>query len=700
MVEVALMGPHLYCRSPMTKTHFSIPRILAKWFALAFFCCASVGASSTEYIKGVTYFGSAWPINFWNSNLNRLEADFREIKDDGFNAVVLVIPWGEFQPGLDPVRYNEEAYRRLAKVCKAAKGQGHKVFLRVSYLWDMYPGRQLPNMERINALVASDALMPAWQQYLARIGNATKSCAAGSFISWEDFWSIIHLVEVSASEADSARVSRQVGFDAWARKHADKDFLAKYAAAEKRLGAYPVPGRKSPDFRQVYRWFDDQLMDRLLPVVAKNLPFASIEARVDDDPIYDGEKQVGWYSHKKTYKVASSPLLMTYWAPAMGADNRGEVESAKKVVERFAYMQKKISDETSNKIFIEQFLFKDNTPAMSHNAVISPNEVSDFLKSIPGPMLKQTSGYALWGARDYEASTVFNGSFSLGTMDWKFAKDAKVVKSKDGSLAHLPRGASIVQTISSDRDLYRGFAKSTTLRLRASGPGIMTASYAGLTSRVQLGAKETLVNFSFPVAFGKNLDLVIASEDGAIRVTDVQLFNFTQVGDVRDSLGRPGRHLADIQALNRALEGGGAAPSRFEVSDSSFSQIAGVYAPEQEGSRWFAWAGPEVTVSVAARAPTIKVLGHIQPSLFKQAAGCTLDGFVGGAKVVSRTFTVDGPIDFSIPVAKSQIGRSVELKVVSSCVLNPKKQKSGTDERDLSFVLTEISAEDVKPKVP
>jgi hypothetical protein len=33
-------------------------------------------------------------------------------------------------------------------------------------------------------------------------------------------------------------------------------------------------------------------------------------------------------------------------------------------------------------------------------------------------------------------------------------------------------------------------------------------------------------------------------------------------------------------------------------------------------------------------------------------------------------------------------------------VFNPKKQKSGTDERDLSFVLTEISAEDVKPKVP
>ena len=684
----------------MTKTHFSIPRIWAKWFALAFFCCASAGAGATEYIKGVTYFGSAWPINFWNSNLHRSEADFKEIKSDGFNAVVLVIPWGEFQPGVDPIRYNEEAYRRLAKVCQAAKTNGLKVFLRVSYLWDMYPGRQLPNMERTNALIASDALMPAWQQYLARIGTATKDCAAGSFISWEDFWSIIHLVEVAASELESASVSRKVGFDTWSRKHADGDFLAKYAAAEKRLGAYPVPSRKSPDFRQVYRWFDDQLMDRLLPAVAKNLPIASIEARVDDDPIYDGEKFFGWYSHKKTYKVPSSPLVMTYWAPAMGADNRGEEESAKKVVDRFVYMQKKISDDTSNKIFIEQFLFKDNTPAMSHNAVISPNDVSDFLKNVAGPMLKQTSGYALWGARDYDASTVFNGSFSLGTMDWKFAKDAKVVKSKDGFVAHLPQGASIVQTISSDRDLYRGFAKSTTLRLRASGPGVMTASYAGLTNRIQFGAVEGTVNLSFPVAFGTSLDLVIASEDGSIRVTDVQLFNFTQVGDVRDSLGQPGRHLADIRALNKALDNFGAAPSRFEANNSSFSQIAGVYAVEQEGARWFAWAGPEVTVRVAARAPTIKVLGHIQPSLFRQAGGCTLDGFVGGAKVVSRTFTVDGPIEWSIPIVKSQIGKSVDFKILSNCVVNPKKQKSGSDERNLSFVLTEISSEDVKPHAP
>jgi len=40
------------------------------------------------------------------------------------------------------------------------------------------------------------------------------------------------------------------------------------------------------------------------------------------------------------------------------------------------------------------------------------------------------------------------------------------------------------------------------------------------------------------------------------------------------------------------------------------------------------------------------------------------------------------------------------LKILSTCAVNPKHQKSGTDERNLSFVLTEISAEDVKPKVP
>ena len=57
--------------------------------------CALLGyAWRPAYIKAFTYFGDAWPLNYWNSNLNHADADFKEAKADGFNAVILVVPWG------------------------------------------------------------------------------------------------------------------------------------------------------------------------------------------------------------------------------------------------------------------------------------------------------------------------------------------------------------------------------------------------------------------------------------------------------------------------------------------------------------------------------------------------------------------------------------------------------------------------------
>jgi hypothetical protein len=663
--------------------------------ATIFIIAVPFQAVSSEYIKAVTYFGSAWPANYWNSNISGATSDFRELRTDGFNSVVLVVPWGEFQPGLDPIRYNEDAYKRLTKVCKAAKREGLDVFMRVSYLWDMYPGRQLPNRERINALVSGDTLMPAWQQYLMRIGAATKECARGSFISWEDFWPIIELASRTGTEMETAALSRQIGFDAWVKRHGDQDFYSKYAATEKRLGAYPIPNRNSPDFRVVFKWFDDQLTRRLMPALAKNLANASIEARVDDDPIYDDKKIVGWYSHRQTYKVQSSPYVMTYWAPAMGAQNHGELESAKTALDRFSYMQKKIADDSSNKIFIEQFLFKDNTPGMSMNAAIAPADVGAFLRGVANPMMKLTFGYALWGARDYDASTVFNGFFSLGEFDWRFKAGAKIIKSGDLFYARLPTGAWITQSISSDRDLYRGFAKSTKLRFRASGPGILNATYAGSTVRVKVGAKEELFKLMLPVPTA-NSELKIASAGGTVRLTDVYLFNFTQTADVRDSLGRPGKHLEDIRALNSLIEIGTQPISRFSVSDNTLARVSGTWAREKDGEHWFAWAGPEVLARIIARGSSIRVQGFVKPSMFGTAEGCKFDVYLDSKKALSTVYKSDGPMDLRVPVAHGLKGKAVDLRITSTCVVNPKQRQTGQDDRNLSFVLTEIIAQDEK----
>jgi hypothetical protein len=409
-----------------------------------------------------------------------------------------------------------------------------------------------------------------------------------------------------------------------------------------------------------------------MPGLAKNLANASIEARVDDDPIYDGEKLVGRYSHKQTYKVQSSPYVMAYWAPAMGAQNHGELESAKTALDRFIYMQKKIAADSSNKIFIEQFLFKDNTPGMSMNAAIAPVDVGAFLREVADPMVKLTSGYGLWGARDYDESAVFNGSFSLGELDWRFKAEAKIVKSGDLFYARLPTGASIAQSILSDHGLDRGGAKSTKLRFRASGPSILNATYAGSTVRVQIGAKEELFELILPVPTA-NSELKIASGEGTVRLTDVYLFNFTQTADVRDSLGRPGKHLEDIRGLNSLIELGTKPISRFSVSDNTLARVSGTWAREKDGEHWFAWAGPEVLARIIARGSSIRVQGFVKPSMFSTSEGCKFDVYLDSEKTLTTVYKTEGPIDLLVPVALGLKGKAVDFRLTSSCAAYPKK---------------------------
>ena len=663
--------------------------------AIFFIFSATTLAEEKNYIKAVTYFGSAWPINYWNSQHKNTESDFSEIKADGFNAVILVVPWGEFQPQVKPAAFNQIAFDRLGDVCRAAKAHGLQFYMRVSYLWDMYPGAQQPHLERTKALFSHDKLMPAWKQYLQRLNATTQGCADGAFISWEDFWHMIPLAASPKTLKESAFLSAQTGFDAWAKKHAEPHFRSKHAAIRKRLGAFPFPARNSPDFRLVFQWFDDILANRLLPAAAENISNISMEVRVDDDPIYDGKRIVEWYSHKKTYKIPSSPFVMTYWAPAMGAQNKGEVEPARKVQDRFSFMQKKIKKETSNKIFIDQFLFSDNTPSAAKNATVDPKEMSAFIQNMAKPLVEHTSGYALWGARNYEASIVFNGAFSLDTLGWIFSNRTSITPADSDFLAKLPQGSTISQAIPVAQDHFRAASETVTLRFLAQGPGIVAVTYAGTTKTEQVSAGSQAIQMVFPRSHS-DATLSFTSQSGTVQLTDIYLFSYTQQFGVRDPSGNPLAHLADIRTLNQSIDTLTAKPTRLLAGDQTLQRASGVFASENDNTKWFAWAGPEVHARIFTEAPNITVQGFMKTSVFKRPEGCNLEAYVNGKKVLSKIYVSDEPINLQVPVTTPYVGTLVDLKLASSCKINPKKQRTGSDDRTLSFILNEISSQPPK----
>lgn len=58
-------------------------------------------------------------------------AELRQIQLDGFDAIIIVIPWGGFQVSVDPVLYDPWLYSRLHAVLAAARAAGIYVVARI-----------------------------------------------------------------------------------------------------------------------------------------------------------------------------------------------------------------------------------------------------------------------------------------------------------------------------------------------------------------------------------------------------------------------------------------------------------------------------------------------------------------------------------------------------------------------------------------
>lgn len=55
--------------------------------------------AAPSYLKAATYVSDAWVSNFWNSESAHMDEELAQIAADGFNSIVLVVPWRNFSPG-------------------------------------------------------------------------------------------------------------------------------------------------------------------------------------------------------------------------------------------------------------------------------------------------------------------------------------------------------------------------------------------------------------------------------------------------------------------------------------------------------------------------------------------------------------------------------------------------------------------------
>ncbi|MGD0487391.1 MAG: hypothetical protein ABSB94_09375 [Syntrophorhabdales bacterium] len=655
------------------------------YFVGIFLCPANAHASDT-YIRAAHYFGDASPLNFWSSvKLRTVDRDFKRIKKDGFNTIVLVVPWGEFQPGLDPIRYNYQSFDLLKKLINKAASHNLQVILRLSYHWDCASDEELPRSERFAALCTSPSVYDAWLHYLQElyryVGNS-RNLLFG-FISWEDLWWFVG----ETSDRFSARrdLARTTGFQAYIRNKYDLSELSKlYAVSFSSYEEVPLPDSKTPAFRIALEYFDHLLLDKFFKPAKRAFPKLSMEVRVDEDPVRLADGKISWYSHASTYSLPSSEFTTIYFSVAMNAQNRGDEISAGEALGNMKNVLEKIRARTAaNRIFIDQFIYFDNTPAFALNSRVKRAELDKFLAGAAPILRAYSDGYALWSYKDYAANVIHNPSFDLGLKGWQHSGEISIVRGFGGEAAAvmgtgstLSQNIDMMTTRSASMQDYR--KASFCYEAKAEGR-------EGAEIEFDLGAGpirviKTLNNVQrsscFTVPMQETYMVTLHAREGRPAITNISLYAHVQEGKVYGLGYRPGPLLKAIRKLNDALRGRESAPKSYDRE--SVKRLDGVYADS--------WVGEKVRgrLYIPKHASSFRVNTYLPPGWpHRPIAKITVGKVCVELPVSEGLMTQDLPIEKFL-VEQDKVN---DFTIETSPMTVPYRYGLSADKRALGFQL-------------
>ena len=526
--------------------------LLAVWILTSGFNNNQDFSQKPEYLKSATYYSDDWVVNFWNSESAMMDQELKKIAEDGFNSIILVVPWREFQPETSPISYNPYALKKFDRVMKSAEKNGLWVQLRIGYTWDYYSHESV--LPRYQSLIYQDITKKAWLDYAKTIYERASAFPNfyGGFLTWEDFWDFVDAAATMGRANTSIRMADLIGFRNFMMEHYTLEEVQELYGEE--LTGYDriyLPNKESPAFLAFYRFYDE-FLNGLLAETQTVFPQLSMEVRLDVDPVPDGKGGVAAADHYATFPCGGAPYTSTMFSVSMGQQNEGETVSAKSVLSELNnYLDLTNFYSGGKPLYVDQLLFVDNTEEYIHNARIKTEELPQFLISA-APILKQkTMGYGIWTYRNYTNNLIYNSQFALGEKEWSMGPGASVVRHNGNMAARLSgKGSQISQNIGTRGGSREN--KNVRVSFRADSSSLSTLI-------VTLGYGSMLVNIKGNVQvdldFG-TMDftrLTIACDDEEIFIDNVNVYNYEQDGHIYSRQGEALDCLDAVRELNGYL---------------------------------------------------------------------------------------------------------------------------------------------------
>lgn len=510
-----------------------------------------------NFIKAAWYFGENWPLNFWNSEWDHLDEDLDAIADDGFNTIMLVVPWGEFQTGINPIRYNDTAMERLDRIIQKCDDFNLDVILRIGYYWDFDPDDQYPLLERYAGLISDkEFFLPAWEDYVKTIKEVDEKYTnvIGSLICWEDFWGIYYkYANLSTEREENKKTAQQIGYTEYLKNHYSLEEISVYYGENFRdYDEIYLPQTKDYAMVLFNTFFDDFLLNRILIPSQKIYPELSMEVRTDADVIYKPDGETDWFFHTDTFTAGDADYVASIYGIPMGFENNGERVSAKEALKQFDYIMEHIKEGTQGKpLFIDQFIFVDNTPGFEHNAQVKPDELESFLLGSADVLVNDTCGYALWTYRNYKMNDLYNSQFAFKDKGWQISGDYKFEETDGNTKLYAEQGTQLTQ----NNVRYGVFAqKEYTLSMDVEpleGAAKLKVSINGENFTLDVEQNGT---YELPLGLLNEKALTISIEEGAVYIDNVNLYYAVQEGEVYDEDMNALRLADDIRTLNERID--------------------------------------------------------------------------------------------------------------------------------------------------
>lgn len=502
-----------------------------------------------EFVKAAHYFSDGWPLNMWQvMRPENIAPELNTIIEDGFNTIILVVPWRGFQIDQDHPRYDPFYVKQLRRVLTAADRQDLSVIVRVAYSHHLLLDNTSNGISMAQRLLLNAETRQAWRHYLNilhQICSGYRSFRTG-FFCWEELWHAFGSWQTMDLDARQ-KLAVATGF---------LDFLA-----EKGINGITAIPTTREVAHQYFHDFTNAHIRAVFEMGRGEFPSLSMEFRVDKDLVYDGE-ECRWLSNDDYSDLPDHRY--SYWAPFMGAENVGEELNAEEAARSFDYMLQEVTDRGNNiRHVVDQFNFVDEAPRFKGiHAEIKHDEIADFL-ALTAPLLRKSScGYGVWAYRDYCQNVLHNPRFLMGLQGWE-ALRGKVTPYKNGGI-RVGDGALIRQTlapvlaglqriVSFDQLTLRVVLKHETDTAR-----LAVRINSGKWYATQAEAVGNSLYLDIPVNNQEILDtgltLDIDNLGSTLSLDCLYLYHYVYRGDIRDEEGVASAHLEAIRAFNALID--------------------------------------------------------------------------------------------------------------------------------------------------